>query len=45
MVDVGFPSVCCEYHWLIKNSFEYIAEQGRTEIGGECLTECREEED
>ena len=19
--DVGFPSVCCEYHWLIKKLF------------------------
>ena len=26
--DVGFPSVCCEYHWLIKNL------QSRIELHG-----------
>ena len=28
--DVGFPSVCCKYHWLIKKLFwAFIVNRGR----------------
>ena len=40
--DVEFPSVCCEYHCLIKKPT--WLDKGRVELCGENQTECWEKE-